>query len=113
MLMEGITIINQTEIVKPNMIFIILGVVLFFISAMICSKLFFKKDGNPFYLGLFAGVVIIIILVSTFFSMRYSVPTGKYEYQVTIDDSVSMNKFYEKYEIIEVNGKIFTIIEKE
>lgn len=113
MLMEGITIINQTEIVKPNIIFIILGIVLILISGIVCSILFLKKDGNLFYLALLVGTIIIIIPVSTFFSMRYSVPTGKYEYQVTIDDSVSINEFYEKYEIVEVNGKIYTIREKE
>lgn len=40
-------------------------------------------------------------------------PTDKYEYQVTIDDSVSMTKFLEKYEIIKSDGKIYTIREKE
>lgn len=38
----------------------------------------------------------------------------KYEtrYQVTIDDSVSMNEFQDKYEIIEVEGKIYTVRER-
>lgn len=43
MLMEGITIINQTDIVKPNVIFIILGFVLIAISAIVCITLFLKK----------------------------------------------------------------------
>lgn len=34
-------------------------------------------------------------------------------YQVTIDDSVSMVEFNEKYDIVEVEGKIYTIKEKE
>lgn len=38
----------------------------------------------------------------------------KYEtrYQVTVDDSVSMNEFQNKYEIIEVDGKIYTVKER-
>lgn len=33
-------------------------------------------------------------------------------YKVTIDDSVSMNEFLEKYEIVSQEGKIYTIKEK-
>ena len=34
------------------------------------------------------------------------------EYKVTIDDSVSMNEFMDKYEIINQEGKIYTVREK-
>ena len=42
------------------------------------------------------------------------IPENKYEthYQVTVDNSVSMNKFQDKYEIIEVEGKIYTVRER-
>ena len=33
-------------------------------------------------------------------------------YQVLIDESVSMSEFFEKYEILEQEGKIYTIKEK-
>ena len=39
--------------------------------------------------------------------------TGEYEYKVTIDDSVSMNDFLDKYEILDQEGKIFTVKERE
>ena len=35
------------------------------------------------------------------------------EYKVTIDDSVSMNEFLNKYEILDQEGKIYTVKEKE
>ena len=35
------------------------------------------------------------------------------EYKVTIDDSVSMNEFLDKYEIIDQEGKIYAVKEKE
>lgn len=34
------------------------------------------------------------------------------QYKVTIDDSVSMNKFLDKYEIIDQEGKIYTVRER-
>ena len=33
------------------------------------------------------------------------------EYKVTIDDSVSMNEFLDKYEILDQEGKIYTVKE--
>ena len=35
------------------------------------------------------------------------------ELKVTIDDSVSMNEFLDKYEILDQEGKIYTVKEKE
>ena len=35
------------------------------------------------------------------------------EYKVTIDNSVSMNEFLDKYEILDQEGKIYTVKEKE
>jgi hypothetical protein len=35
------------------------------------------------------------------------------EYKVAIDDSVSINEFLDKYEIIGQEGKIYTVKEKE
>lgn len=35
------------------------------------------------------------------------------EYKATIDDSVSINEFLDKYEILDQEGKIYTIREKD
>ena len=34
------------------------------------------------------------------------------EYKVTVDDSVSMNEFLDKYEILDQEGKIYTVKER-
>ena len=54
------------------------------------------------------GAIIGLLLAALF-----RTPT-KYEtqYKVTISDEVSMNDFLEKYEIIETEGKIYTVREK-
>lgn len=38
--------------------------------------------------------------------------TGELQYEVTIDDTVSMTEFNKKYEIIEQRGDIFVVKEK-
>lgn len=57
---------------------------------------------------------ILVVCVVLFIVCGCLVPEDKYEtrYQVTVDDSVSMNEFQNKYEIIEVEGKIYTIRER-
>ena len=51
-------------------------------------------------------VVMTLALCSNHNSIRHI------EYKVTIDDSVSMNEFLDKYEILDQEGKIYTIKEK-
>lgn len=76
------------------------------------------------YNGFFDDVLILIIIIFTLFgtaigvlfsvSCEYETDTIDYiEYKVTIDDSVSMTEFMDKYEILDQEGKIYTIREKE
>ena len=62
--------------------------------------------------------LIVFIVGSALFGTMVGCSTGEpteYEtqYKVVIDDSVSMNEFTEKYEIIDQEGKIYTVREKE
>lgn len=58
--------------------------------------------------------VILIALVAITITVGVLIPEKKYEtrYQVITDDSVSINQFQNKYEIIEVEGKIYTVKER-
>ena len=60
--------------------------------------------------GILCGVFFGLLCSNIF----YPNPT-EYEtqYKVTIDDSVSMNDFNEKYEIVDQDGRIYTVREKE
>lgn len=59
--------------------------------------------------GLIGGIVLGVAS-----GKMFETPTA-YEthYKVTIDDSVSMNEFLDKYEILDQEGKIYTVKEKE
>ena len=64
-----------------------------------------------------------ILSVSIAFGLLIGIPSGYIdadsrkvygtEYKVTISDEVSMNEFLEKYEIINQEGKIYTVRERE
>ena len=114
-MLEGITILSQTEIFTINekfkipTIIALIVAVLSVIIAHIVSCYFGKTTT---YICVVISFIFITIFSSCGFALFSKTPTGKYEYQVTIADNVSMNDFYEKYEVIKVEGEIYTIKEK-
>lgn len=116
-MLDGITILNQSEIItEPGwtqtaaIISAVLMIVFFFASifSLICAK---EKLGYVIFSLMILSAIATMIFV--ILGANIKVPTGKYEYQVTIDDNVSLNEFNERYEIIDKDGKIYTIKEKE
>lgn len=86
----------------------------FFISAIfgiVISIIDSKSMGVGMFLTgfIFGGVVL-----GTIVGFNIGEPT-KYEtqYKVAIDDSVSMNAFVDKYEVLDQEGKIYTVRERE
>lgn len=64
--------------------------------------------------GLIVGLVFALILSPILTAIFEEKEVGKeYHYKVTIDDSVSMNEFLDKYEILDQEGKIYTVKERE
>ena len=77
----------------------------------------------PFAISATEGKTVGVIICATLFVvgifvMAFSLSPNEnsinhIEYKVTIDDSVSMNEFLDKYEIIDQEGKIYTVKERE
>ena len=64
--------------------------------------------------GLIVGLIFAFVLSPLFTAILAKKEVGKeYHYQVTIDDSVSMNEFLDKYEILDQEGKIYTVRERK
>lgn len=64
------------------------------------------------FIGLFIGVLFVV------FSEKTEIAYDKnniesYKYQVVISDEVKFNEFNKKYEIIEQDGSIYTVQEKD
>ena len=57
-----------------------------------------------------AILVVIFVVFSVFEIKDYH--TTHMEYTITIDDNVGFNEFYNKYEIISVDGETYRVIEK-
>ena len=60
------------------------------------------------------GIVIIgIAILITVFTLGHEVNKTYPQYQVTITEKTNMKEFYEKYDIVNQDGLIFTIRDKD
>lgn len=116
--MSGVEILSSTEVASEfafneTAAWIVFGVVLgLFVIGGICLA---REKGSwePLpALGLF-GAILAILLGMLVGGIMSTPVTYETQYKVTIDDSVSLNEFLDKYEIIDQEGKIYTIREKE
>ena len=111
-MIEGIEVLSSymTYVFDFNMkaffiTYIIIGVILVAIYIKGGSY-----DDNIF------SIILAILLISIIPSLLVGAitPTSRVqEYKVTTSDDVSLNDFIETYEIIDIDGKIYTIREKD
>lgn len=113
-MLEGINVLSQTEIMKtPDWVNnVSLFLIMFAIFSVIMMFIFISIEKR---LTIIIGIVSVLSIVSILFINIFTPwqPTGKYTYKVTIEDNVQLTEFYEQYEIIKQEGKIYTIREKE
>ena len=110
-IMNGIEVLSKSEIktISTSSLLIMTFVCIFIIlTGLFISISIFDVDENLAALVLSTALLVLFFMVSK--SLEKS--TGKYEYKVTISDEVSLNEFYDKYEIVDQDGKIYTIKEK-
>lgn len=114
--MEGITIlatnvVTATHPILSSIFFII--VILLGISFLIAVIGSLLEHDNTMAIGAF-GLVILLLVLILCFPINAATQVPDYNtYEVILDDSVSMNEFMEKYEVLEQRDKIYVIKEKE
>lgn len=113
-MIEGITILNQTEIMDISdagfiwtLILVIGGLIGCILFAWLISV------HEAFLIG-------VILCILAFFSgiivceeTRDDKPSGRYQYEVTIDESVNFKDLYEQYDIVKQRGEIYILEDKE
>jgi hypothetical protein len=112
-LMEGLTLLS-TEVrgefawvlyfCLVLCIFCIVPVIVFAIDSIQCNEY------GMLFLFTFLAIIFCVL---GFICIDHANEPPTTVYKVTIDESVSMVEFYERYEILDQEGLIFTITEKE
>ena len=110
--MEGITILN--EYVSTDWIVglvpLILSIALLIVFIWAAVVMFNGCETGPgIGFSVLGFLCACLIMVGVFIVMT----PPETHYQVIVDDSVSMNDFNERYEIIEQEGQIITVKERE
>ena len=117
--MTGVEILNETQVVAESTfgwtVFWIVGSII--LGIFIIIGIILSITEGPELAGwivIISAGIILGLIFGLICGMWCETPT-KYEthYQVIIDDSVSMNDFLDKYEIIDTEGKILTIRERD
>lgn len=109
--MDGVMILNSYEyLTNLGPITGLSLLCVWFLAASIVGLFVLLKYGCKFWWE----PVCFIICIALTIVCGGLIPEKKLEtrYQVTVDDSVSMNEFQNKYEIIKVEGKIYTVRER-
>lgn len=109
--MNGVTILNNYEYLTNFGSILLMSIlcVWFLAAAIVVLFALLKYGCDSWKEPAFLVICVVLTIVC-----GCLIPEDKYEtyYQVTVDDSVSMNEFQDKYEIIEVEGKIYTVRER-
>ena len=118
--MNGVEILAEKTIYEtafpwwPVFIFAGVGLIIGIIMAFVSYRNYKFFDPANFVI-----IFVCMIVGASFGTMgavmlEYETDTIDHiEYKVTIDDSVSINEFLDKYEILDQEGKIYTVKEKE
>ena len=114
--MTGVEILSIEEIAVDfafnwDAFFICFGsifIVFALISAAMSSHF---DDWNQLVVGLVAGAILGVMFGYVFGSGLKTPTEFANQYKVTISDEVSMNEFLSRYEIIDQEGKIYTVRE--
>lgn len=123
--MNGIEILNKTPVYEVaewalnTILFLLIVIPLTFIVYSIIKVIHgeywsFIIENAVFgiLVGLFVAVLFIVVTEKTGISQDKN-NIAYYKYQITISDEVKFNDFMEEYEIVEQNGSIYTVRERD
>lgn len=115
--MVGIDILNTEEILKtPEWIENVLNISI--IALCVCLFLaIFSAINKENRILIFSEIMVVISgIFIIVFAILYSAnekPTGRYRYEATIDESVSITEVYKNYNVVEQRGDIWVLEDKE
>lgn len=115
MSMQGIDILNKTMVTDTcgwAFIIVIIGAIVLIVS-FITFIIFAASEcfgiANVCFWVLITSIFAVLLVAM----INPQTETGRYRYEVTIDDSVSFLDLHEKYDVIEQNGRIWTLEDRE
>ena len=111
--MKGVEILTMTEITEYPEITTTIGAVL---AVMFIAGVIFVFGDRSDSICTIIGAVLVLISVIGVVIVVNKYPeqsTGRYKYEAVIDEDVNIQDVYEKYKVIEKDGKKWILEDKE
>lgn len=116
--MEGITILSEhlcrvvelRQLIGTGILITLICVGGLFIYKWMYE--YSNKDKQTKTLYFACSTVLLIANILFWIAQIYNYNTTHMEYTVTVDDNVSFNDFYERYEIVSIDGSAYRVVEK-
>lgn len=115
--MNGVTIIKEhlcRVIGLSDLISVGLIVTAMFVGILMLYRWIFKNniyDKDTKVLTTVCSIVIVILLALSWVTLISQYNTTHLEYTVKVDDSVGFNEFFDRYEIVSVDGDEYRVKE--
>lgn len=110
-MIDGVTVLSYQEVYTnlSQIILILIFTVIMIVGGIIVTILAVRYDWENIYIVIASIGILCVAILPVFF-----LPLPKHiVYKVTVDDSVSMAEFNEKYDILSTEGLIYEICLKE
>ena len=116
--MEGITIIEEhfCRVVEiTQLITICVFFTLLCVGILALYQFIYKNTENNFNkkLSIVCSVLVVILCIALWTHQIYNYNKTHFEYTIEVDDSVSFNDFFDRYEIVSVDGDKYRVKEIE
>ena len=113
--MKGVDILNIEEISAVPLwvdVIVIIAVMVFTISLIILLISVYKLWDVSFIVSIITMLISFIFII-VLGANDIEEPTGRYRYEATIDESVSITEIYDRYKVVDRRGDIWILEDKE
>lgn len=115
--MNGVEILATEKVISETAFnwtgFWITGIIIIIISLILVILEFLRGEIEDAWWVFFVGIILATTVSYASGKVTEEPIAYKNQYKVTVSDEVSMNEFYERYEIIDQKGKIYIVEERE
>ena len=114
-MLEGIDILSKTKILDTPLwcdaigSISLIGIVVGFIIMLISAGLEYKKTAIVSIIGIVVSIILLVLAIA----FTGSIDTSRYQYKVPIDVHASPTRRCDEHDVVDQEGKIWTIEDKE
>lgn len=107
---DGVTVISTVDNTVNVPLMVVFVLLLSVIVGVVFQVIFDINSTNVFRSAVFSGIAFCFIMC-IYFAIKP--PQQDLCYEVVVDETVSMSEFFDKYDVISIDGNVYTIKEKQ